>query len=280
MRKALGLLALLVLVTSASAGIDIYLTRAADFEAMTDDSKYETGEADFSYSAHSGAYGFTGRPDYGPPHCPFIQEPGTTQSYYIWAGITLESASTPEVSKVSLYRLDLRGSTATNFTFGPVVDGTDQGGVFYRQVTGTAKRWDGTGPLLFDRDFCTSNGGGVSVQETGAFDDLGYKTGAGLNARFDILLGTVDVTAGTLAGGVTIDPGPLYVGVKEYHRSGASTYVLDHDYDGASGGFYPKLSINGVHVDQNGGGSWVITDIAEPDSLLLLGLGLLLLRRR
>jgi len=278
MRKALGVIAILALVTSASAGIDIYLTKASDFEVMTPDAKYETTQQDFSYT--DGSYGLTDGTYHALTHCPFVQGPGTTVSYYIWAKMTLEPAAVPNVAKIQLYGLDLRGSAITNGTLSGATDPNngDTGGVFYRH-NGTTKRWDGADALLFKRDFMAAvSASGVLFSQTSTTDNLGWRNGT---YEYDALLGAVDVNAGLTAGSLTMGMGELYMAVKEFHKSG-NNYTQDQNYDtdpNHANAFYPKLSINGVPVNQLSGPVTVVSWTPEPASLLLIGLGLLLRRR-
>ncbi len=283
MKKTLGLIAILMLVASASAGIDIYLTRASQDNVMTEETRYSTDEGDYSYASNGGSYGYTEATSPNLTHCPFVQAPGTIDTYYIWAQITLEPTAAPKVAKVAMYGLDLRGSTITNGSLSGTTDPdpnrNDTGGLFYRQV-GAAKRWEGVGPLLFTRDFCASTGMGVTAQDFGNFSELGWKESV---TSFHFLLGVFDLTAGTSAGSLQMDTGVLYMAVREYHRSGQSSYVMDRNYatdPNSAVSFYPKASINGTHITESTGPVTVISWTPEPASMLLLGLAGLLIRRR
>ena len=259
----------------AASGIDIYITRADDpsgeGQVMSDDQlpgeRFSPDEMNFG--------DFFTPPSVDLVHCPFEQELGTTQTYYLWADLTEDpnSVGANRVARLGVYGLDLSGcfAVATN-AIGQNVE--------YRQGWDGGHRWDTADqPAPFPSGLQSLGNGLLSFFAT---DTLGYTTGTGVLGRTShMLLGAFEFIANQPGDGLYMGLGSIFAAVREYKRTGTSTYTLLHDYDTSTGGYYPRLSINGVPY-QFGTGAPVlaITVTPEPASMLLLGLAGLLIRRR
>jgi hypothetical protein len=268
MMKALGLVTLLVVVASASAGIDLFMTQqtAASNTYMVDTNR-------FNYNSFN--FAMTGTDNPGSlSHGPWLNMPADfTGTFYVWAHFT----DLPDSGngQYVLYGCGLMGSQAS----GAVATQ----GVLYRQKKGTAyTRWDGTDPLTFP---C----GAAAVTATGVkaypISDALTKDFNGDGTDYYSLLGCLTYTASGISQFLFGVANPIpFVAVRAFDVDGNT--LNDWDTDGNrpyADAYYPGLTVNGQPYSGGASGSQpllTISTIPEPASLALLGLAALLLRRR
>lgn len=248
MKKVLVLVAALALVASASAGVDLFLTKAPT-PGMKAPDELNSAEKNFLASYDK----FTG----SPARSPFQQQPGTPTLYFLWAAGTL----TGNDAFYQIYGIDLRGSGVTG---GAVLDD----GLFYRHskpAPNAYKRWDAGAKISIPglAAAVTARGIEMPANASDIANDDGGKTYA--------LLGAVKISG---------DPGTFKLGL------GSSTFAIRvtdtdgnvKDYDGTANNRYPGLTIQGQ--DAYKGPYDAVTIVPEPASVVLLALGALALRRR
>jgi len=262
MKKALLLFSVLALVTTATAGIDLYITSAADSQSISDAAnRFNPAERNFqpAYVAQPAAL----------PHAsvaqPFFQAAGTTQTYYLWADVTGLPTGGDWVAAYQIYGIQILG-TLNNATVGQNAG--------YRQKKTTYKRWEGVGDIhipgatSLDGVFtAVTTPGLINDTANNARDPMTVDTDGNMKA----LLGAFEITMGN-GGTVSLDLGPAAFAVRITDPNTGDTYNWDwsdpaHQYPVTIGG---APWGNGSHV--------LITP--EPASMLLLGLAGLLIRRR
>jgi hypothetical protein len=286
MKKVLCLAILLLGAAAgyAAAGINIYITAEDDVsgagQVMSNDQlpgeRYDQTEQNFvPFFTSPGADILTK----STTAAPFVQENGTTKTYYLWADMTEDpnSVGATRVARLGIYGLDLSGCIVhPNSTIGQSAE--------YRQMDdGGNTRWTTAGEVPCFNGLQSLGNGLMSFVST----DLQFTTGTGATGRTThALLGAFEFTAHGIGSvpqpGLSLKLGSIFAAVRTYKRTGTSTYTLLHDYDTTGGGYYPGLSINGVPyvrgVSENA--QLAIVTFPEPTSLVLLGLAGLLIRRR
>jgi len=248
MKKVLVLVAALALVSMASAGIDLFLTKAPS-PGMKSPDELNSAEKNFlaSYDKWVGS----------PTRSPFEQQPGTPTTYFLWAAGTL----TGNDAFYQVYGIDLRGSGVTG---GAVLDD----GLFYRHnkpAPNAYKRWDAGAKISIPGLAAAVTARGVEMPANAG--DIANDDGGSTYA----LLGAVKISG---------DPGTFKLGL------GSSRFAIrvtdkdgnTIDYDGTGDAIWPGLTIQGRNAYQ--GPYDAVTIVPEPASLVLLALGALALRRR
>ena len=268
MRTTFGLAFLFGLTASANAGIDLFMTRGVDFQYMTVADRFNTNAKNFAFA--------TGAPSPGTlSHGPFAQPTGTG-TYYVWTKFT--DLPVGGAGSIQIYGFPLDGSYATGTA---MVSGN-----YYKQASGTFKRWDLHDPLRIP-------GIAVAAASSGIWTALAGTTSGTdrLIKDFDsdgsyyALLGAIRFTAG----------GSFYLGIKNPDPFLAVRLYDDqdppgviHDYTTADddpyrpneGGFYPDFTVMGHAYTYEAGTQPILAITPEPASLLLLALAGLLIRRR
>lgn len=262
MKKALALATIVLFVTAASAGVDLFLTKGPTPGEKEPDT-FSTAEKNFlpNYDKWVG----------NPAHSPFTQNPGTTQTYFLWAEITLP----PNIVFAQIYGLDVGGAKAN----GKV---TLADGLFYRHnkaAPNAYKRWDSPGKM---------NIPGVAVAVTARGIESPANAGdlaTDADGKTYALLGALSVQLAADATNPDTDYlglgiGKLTMAIRVTDDQGNTT-----DYTGDKAeNRYPDLTVQGQNAyDPSGGDNHpsfpAVRAIPEPASVLLLCLGALLRRR-
>ena len=271
MKKALCFVALLAFVATASAGIDLFMTRGTDFQYITTADRFNTNAKNFAFA--------TGAPSPGTlSHGVFSQSTGT-ETYYVWTKFSNLPAG--GLGSLQIYGFGLQGSFSSP-------DPNAVTGNWYKQVSGTFARWDTTDPMPLP-------GGSSAIQKTGVWTALAGTT-AGTDrlvkdfdsdGTFYALLGAINFTA---TGGNKFYLGPKnpdpFLAVREYDDQDPPGLI--HDWatgpidpnDPTQGGFYPGFSVMGTPYTQAAGTQPILAITPEPASVVLIGLAGLLIRRR
>jgi len=287
MKKALCLVILLAgaAVGFAASNINIYITAEDDpsgvGQVMSNDQlpgeRFDQTEQNFvPFFTSPGAtlLNHGNSPNGTGTDTPFIQTLGTTKTYYLWADLTEDpnSVGANRVARLGIYGLDLTGCHAVSTN--AIGQSTE-----YRQMDdGGNTRWTTVDACPFPTGLQSLGNGVLSFVGT----DLQYTTGTGTTGRTThALLGAFEFKANAAGNGLFLGLGSIFAAVREYKRTGTSTYSLLHDYDTAEGGYYPNMFMNGVAYPHGSGVEQLaITVTPEPASMLLLGLAGLLIRRR
>lgn len=266
MKKALALAVVLSVVSIAGAGVDLFLTKGpttGDVPGMKEPDTFATAEKNFlsNYVKWSGT----------PTRSPFFQTAGTTQTYFLWAEISL-----PEGWFAQIYGLELKGGTGAKGK-ATLVDG-----LMYRHNktgSGAYKRWDGAAkiPIPGLAAAVTARGIEAAANPSDIANDDGGKTYALIGAvSVEMAANATDPNADLFALGL----GPATMAIRVTDADGNTT-----DYTGdQKSNWYPDLTIQGIPAyDPNGGNTHpafpAVRAIPEPASVVLLCLGALLRRR-
>jgi hypothetical protein len=259
MTKLLALVALVALVGTTSAGIDIYLTKGADWQYINSADRFNPNEKTFAFTS--------GSPNpVTLSHGPFTQVAGTSETYYVWA----DFSNMPDSGNGSfqMWGCDLGSSYATG--------NATAAGYWYRHVQSAAyRRWGvNPDPMPFPGQAYIYGGTGVIAPDSG---DLQLNAGGVSHA----LLAAFQFTSGVTPGNGTFYLGvrnPVgFVAVREFDGDGN----LIHDWDTGPGGYYPNVSVMGQpYTHPNSQPLLAITTVPEPVGLVLFGFAGLLLRRR
>lgn len=287
MKKALCLVILLAgaAVGYAASGINIYITAEDDpsglGQVMSNDQlpgeRFDQTEQNFvPFFTSPGATLLNhGNSPLGTGSAvPFVQDIGTTKTYYLWADLTEDPNATGanRVARLGIYGLDLSGVYAVSTN--AIGQSTE-----YRQMDDAGNtRWTTVAEVPCFNGLQSLGNGVMSFVST----DLQYTTGTGVAGRTaHALLGAFEFIANQPGDGLFLNLGSIFAAVREYKRTGTSTYSILHDYDTAAGGYYPRMFVNGApYAFGAGTPQLAITVTPEPASMLLLGLAGLLIRRR
>ena len=268
MRTTFCLAFLFGLTASASAGIDLFMTRGTDFQYITAADRFNTNSKNFAFTAGAPSPALLS-------HGPFLH-PINPETYYVWTKFTNLPAG--GAGSIQIYGLGLMGC----FTNGTAT----ATGNYYKQASGTFQRWDTTDPMFLP-------GGSSAIQKSGIWTAL-----AGTTSGTDRLIKDFDNNGSyyALLGAVSITPGgDFFLGVKNPDPFLAVRLYDDqdppgliHDYstgamdpnDPLTGGFYPDFTVMGVPYTHEANTQPLLVFIPEPASMLLLALAGLLIRRR
>jgi hypothetical protein len=255
----------LVVLARADSSIDIYLTKASSpgGQVMAADGRWLTDECDLNP--------YFVPPPTALPHSPFTQPAGTTETYYLWADMTIDPTATPSVDRLTMYAIGLSQSHVT----GSAAIGQN---LFYRDTSASGTPiWTTTGPVPFPGS-AQSLGDGLVTDR--APDMLEYVEGNVTHA----LLGVFELSspAGVTDGKFYLG-GNIVVAAREYtlELTPAPHYVVIHDYHSGPDAFYPHLKVQGVpYPNGSGEPQLAVAFVPEPTGMLLLSTASLLLRRR
>ena len=268
MKKALCFVALLAFVATATAGIDLFMTRGTDFQYVVAADRFNTNTKNFAFASAAPSPGSLG-------HGPFTQATGT-ETYYVWTHFT--NLPVDGAGSIQIYGFGLMGSYATGTA---TVSGN-----YYKQASGTFQRWDTTDPMLLP-------GGSSAIQKSGVWTALAGTTSGtdrlikdfDADGSYYALLGAISFTSGGQFFLGVKNPDP-FAAIREYDDQDPPGII--HDYstgapdpnDPLTGGFYPDLTVMGHAYTHEAGTQPILAITPEPASMLLLALAGLLIRRR